>query len=57
MYLSMPEKQKKKRVDKAEQDKEHRHNPQKDHKFTERNFVNFYVEDENGKEIQLVTYR
>ena len=53
----MPEKQKKKRVDKAEQDKEHRHNPQKDHKFTERNFVNFYVEDENGKEIQLVTYR
>jgi cytoskeletal protein RodZ len=32
-YLSLTEKQKKKRLDKAEQNKEHTHNPQKNHQF------------------------
>jgi hypothetical protein len=47
----LTDKEKKKRIDKAEQDQVGRSNPQKNHKFPEDNFVKFIVKDEDGESI------
>lgn len=47
-YLKLTEKQRKKRIDKAEQDHNSRPNPQGTQTFPEHNFIKFAVEGEEG---------
>jgi len=56
-YLSLTDKQRKQIVDDAEQDKHHSPNPQGEHTFPDKNFVEFYVADEDGKPLRLTTFR
>ncbi len=56
-YIALSKEERKKRINHAEQDKYSRPNPQGNHVFPFKNFVEFDVLDEDGLIVRLATFR